>query len=234
MHSGNSSFAAKHQAISFSIGIASLVLEGRVLSREDGEDFKPQQDFFAPINVKTGLESGNSLQLNCSGNTNSGSVTQRISEKLQQIRQCPGTSKEVIEATIAIPTQARDFKVTGTASLLASAAKPIIHDIVHEWNNTSLIYNGLEKFHIAFSPIKFASSYPAYSTIALKQSYNIPKIVRKKDDKKISKQGPHCEQFLKNIGVIKVEAGEDVDHLCNHISKFVSFGFLLDERKVFK
>lgn len=232
MHSGSSNVAAKHQAVSFSIGIASLVLEGRMLSSDDGEDFKPQQDFFVPISVKTGLEPGESLELNCSGTTK-GSVTQRISEKLQQIRQCPGTSKEVIEATIAIPTQARDFKVTGTPSL-ASAAKPIIHDIVHEWNNTSLIYNGLEKFHVASSPIKFASSYPAYSTIALKQSYNPPKVARKKDEKKISKQGPHCEQFLKNIGVIKVEAGEDVDHLCNHINKFVSFkNTILMAEKIF-
>ena len=214
--------AAKHQAVSISIGIASLVLEGRVLSSEDGEEFKPQHDFFTKIGVKTSLElPGESLNLTCTGTTKG--VTQRISEKLQQIRQCPGTSKEVIEATIAIPIQAREYPATSTPSL-AAAAKPIIHDIVHDWNKASVIYNGLEKFHVASSPIKFPSTN-AYNTVAqaLQHSFTLPKILKKKDERKNSKQGPHCEQFLKNIGVIKVEAGEDVDHLCNHINKFVCF-----------
>lgn len=265
MHSGSNNLSLKHPAVSLSIGIASLVLEGRLIASEDDDDdsLKIIQDFHGALGSSLATTGKSSLDSTVSDTVAIAprhhgilkDVTERISVKLQQLRQCPGTSKEIIETTIAVPTNAHgDENESGlhvrtnarrlgtipvyssigasSASSSSAAAKSILHDIDVDWNDTTVLYNGLEKINITSSPIKMASPHPLRSSAVVAGIQDRFKLCKKKLEKTSSngslssttigpKQGPHCTQFLKNIGIIKVDPLEDGDHLCNHISNHV-------------
>lgn len=263
MHSGTNNLSLKHPAVSIGIGIASLVLEGRLIASEDDDDenYKAIQDFhggngpgLVNASVKTSIEAPVVVSDNGStGARHHGilkDVTERISVKLQQLRQCPGTSKEIIETTIAVPTnalgdenrrtenrftglQSRRLNVyntslsTASPSSVSAAAKSILHEIDVDWNDTTVLYNGLEKINITSSPIKISSPHSLRSTAIASGIPDRFKLNKKKIEKSSSngssastqaKQGPHCHQFLKNIGIVKEDGG---DHMCNHVSSYV-------------
>lgn len=252
MQSDNGNATLKHPALSiYTIGIASLVLEGRIISTDEDDDgFK--------------LSSGQSAGGISDVGTGS-SVMQRISEKLWSLRQIPGVNNEIIETSTAIPLQSHDdtyehyhmltlntnFQRNMTRSTMptapssaSSSAAAVLHDIDVDWNDTSILYNGLEKIQMPTSPIKLQSqhsfrntSYPMarHHEQVLKMYKNKEKCANGSSSGSSSssmssssliqskpKQGPHCEQFLKNICVIKVETSDDSDHMCNHISSYVS------------
>ena len=257
MQSGNGNATLKHPALSiYTIGIASLVLEGRIISTdEDDEGFKVSSGQTAgDINdVETGSSSDETP-------VSRNSVMQRISEKLWSLRQIPGVNNEIIETSIAIPLQSHDdtyehyhsrplnanFQRNLTRLTMPTAPPPssssatsVLHDIDVDWNDTSILYNGLEKIQMPTSPIKLQSQHSFRNTSnpmarhheqVLKMYKNKEKCANGSSSSMSStstsqskpKQGPHCEQFLKNICVIKVEPAEDIDHVCNHISSYVS------------
>jgi hypothetical protein len=273
MHSGSNNLSLKHPAVSIGIGIASLVLEGRLIAGEDDDDenFKAIQDFHGgngPGLVNANVKSNVDTPVGVSDNGSSGArhhgilkdVTERISVKLQQLRQCPGTSKEIIETTIAVPTNALGDENRGTesgvhlrtnenrfpglqnrrlnvyntslstaTSSVSAAAKSILHEIDVDWNDTTVLYNGLEKINITSSPIKISSPHSLRSTAIASGIPDRFKLNKKKSVEKSGstgslnvvgpKQGPHCHQFLKNIGIVKEDGS---DHMCNHVSSYVS------------
>lgn len=261
MQSGNGNATLKHPALSiYTIGIASLVLEGRIIATdEDDEGFKVSSGQTAGgVNeVGTGSSSGG-------GETpvSRNSVMQRISEKLWSLRQIPGVNSEIIETSIAIPLQSHDdnyehyhsrplnanFQTRTNLTRLtmptaplsplpptSSSATSVLHDIDVDWNDTSILYNGLEKIQMPTSPIKLQSqhSFRNTSNPMARHHEQVLKMYKNKEkcpngsstsssQSNKPKQGPHCEQFLKNICVIKVEPADDIDHVCNHISSYVS------------
>ncbi|CAO1375961.1 unnamed protein product [Diamesa serratosioi] len=250
MQSDNGNATLKHPALSiYTIGIASLVLEGRIISTdEDDEGFKVSsgQSVGDIIDVGTGSSSGEA-------SVSRNSVMQRISEKLWSLRQIPGVNNEIIETSTAIPLQSHDdtyehFRMRSlntnsfqhnltrstmpTAPTSSSSAASVLHDIDVDWNDTSILYNGLEKIQMPTSPIKLQSQHSFRNTSnpmarhheqVLKMYKNKEKCANGSSMSYIQskpRQGPHCEQFLKNICVIKVETSEDNDHVCNHISSY--------------
>lgn len=258
MQCGNGNATLKHPALSiYTIGIASLVLEGRIISTdEDDEGFKVSTVQTANVNDGNGgndVETGSSSDEHPVSRT---SVMQRISEKLWSLRQIPGVNNEIIETSIAIPLQSHDdtyehyhsrplnanFQRNLTRLTMptappspptSSSATSVLHDIDVDWNDTSILYNGLEKIQMPTSPIKLQSQHSFRNTShpmarhheqVLKMYKNKEKCGNGSSSSSPSKpkQGPHCEQFLKNICVIKVEPADDIDHVCNHISSYVS------------
>lgn len=245
-------------AVSVYVGIASLVLEGRVIGTDEDDDdafsvkFESNQSQFP-------AEKGNADSSSGSSSGKHGGVIHRISEKLMRLRQFPGSNKEVVETSIAIPAQSRDDCEyerqprlhhvassrefhrnsrltnipTSSASNLSSAAS-VLHDIDVDWNDISILFNGLDSLvNLPGSPIKisanhsFRSSIPMHSSLlhgesSLKTFKNKEKVGGKVTVK--PKQGPHCEKFLKKIGILKCDPLEtDSEHMCNHISSYVSF-----------
>lgn len=257
MHSGSGSIGLKqNSAVSVYIGIASLVLEGRVISTdEDDEDaFSNKFESTANHPNESGVTDGSSSS---SSSTRHG-VIHRISEKLMLLRQFPGSNKEVVES-ISIPTQARDdceyerqprlhhlasareFQrnprlttlPTASASNSSSAAS-VLHDIDVDWNdisNISILFNGLDSLvNLPGSPIKhsanhsFRASLVGHLPAPMESTYKMFKNKEKSTGKNKANQGPHCEKFLKKIGIMKVDPAEpENDHMCNHISGYVSY-----------
>jgi hypothetical protein len=261
MHSG--SISLKHNsAISVYVGIASLVLEGRVIGTGEDEDdgFSKKFDsassqFQAESGVSNSSESGS-----LSGRHG---VIHRISEKLMSLRQFPGSNKEIVESTIAIPTQSRDdceyerqprlhhaasarefqrnirlTNVPTSSTSNSSSAASVLHDIDVDWNDISVLFNSLDSFiKIPGSPIKISSNHSFRSSIpphpnllhseqSLK-TFKTKEIIGGKTTSK-PKQGPHCEKFLKKIGILKVDPLDtEDDHKCNHGSEFYNFIFFI-------
>jgi hypothetical protein len=255
MHSG--SIALKqNSAVSVFVGIASLVLEGRIIGTDEDDDdaflkkFESNKSQFP-------AESGN-VEVSGSGSSSGRhGVIHRISEKLMRLRQFPGSNKEVVETSIAIPTSCddceyerqprlhhlasnREFQrnprltnVPTSSSSNSSSAASVFHDIDVDWNDISILFNGLDSLiNLPGSPIKISSNHPFRSTIPMhpsplhsEPSLKIFKNKEKTEAKATSKpkQGPHCEKFLKKIGILKVDPMEvESDHMCNHASSYVS------------
>lgn len=269
MQSGNGNATLKHPALSiYTIGIASLVLEGRIISTdEDDEGFKVSTVQTAEVidsndgddvndvndvNDVDDVETEDSSDENPVSKT---SVMQRISEKLWSLRQIPGVNSEIIETSIAIPLQSHDdtyehyhsrplnanfnrnltrltMPTAPPSPPTSSSATSVLHDIDVDWNDTSILYNGLEKIQMPTSPIKLQSQHSFRNTSNPMARHHEQVLKMYKNKEKCGngsssspskpKQGPHCEQFLKNICVIKVEPVDDIDHVCNHISSYVS------------
>ncbi|XP_062546597.1 protein Atossa isoform X3 [Armigeres subalbatus] len=261
MHSG-SYISAKHPAIPVSIGIASIVLEGRPAildessarsgdsstaggtgggggggsSDEDG-GFRSVDNY----NVAETLQSEAELLVNERPQSCMSDTAQRINLKLQQIRACPGSSKDVenmVTVEVAsssgmgrrsddrdrysgygVETFMRDSHPSETTSLLTSAKA---------WGRDH-IYSGFEKMKLlgAVSPIKVP---PAAASSFINFSSNVN---RKKSDagmgssftapgcnKQRAREGPHCEQFLKKIGVIKADPNDETEHSCSYRNEF--------------
>lgn len=252
MHSGSGSLALKqNSAVSVYVGIASLVLEGRVIGADEDDDdafsvkFESNQSQFP-------AESGNIDSSKSGSSSGRHGVIHRISEKLMRLRQFPGSNKEIMETSIAIPTVSRDdceyerqprlhhvasarefqrhIRLTNVPS---SSAASVLHDIDVDWNDISILFNGLDSLsNLPGSPIKipsnvpFMSSYPMHSSSLLSEpsSMKMFKIKDKAVGKPTkAKQGPHCEKFLKKIGILKTDPMEvESDHMCNHVNSYVN------------
>lgn len=260
MHSGSGSMTLKqNSAVSVYIGIASLVLEGRVIGTdEDDEDSFSMK--FETLSQALTDDSG-LPDTSGSGSSSSGhGVIHRISEKLMRLRQFPG-SKEIVETSIAIPTQSRDdgeyerqprlhhiasarefqrsTRLTtvpsSSASNSSSAAASVLHDIDVDWNDISILFNGLDSLNnLPGSPIKMSANQAFRASLGHRpipmniepHSLNIFKSKEKVAGKTKSKpkQGPHCEKFLKKIGIMRVDPAEvETQHMCNHVNGYVSY-----------
>lgn len=252
MHSGSGSVSLKqNSAVSVYIGIASLVLEGRVISTDEDDEDAFSNKFESSANHPE--ESGVANVSSSSSSSSRHGVIHRISEKLMRLRQFPGSNKEVVES-VAIPTQSRDdceyerqprlhqlasirefqrnprLTTVPTASASnSSSAASVLHDIDVDWNDISILFNGLDSLNLPGSPIKLSANHSFRASLVghlpapMESTLKMSKSKEKPGGKNIAKQGPHCEKFLKKIGMMKVDPAEpDNDHMCNHISGYVS------------
>lgn len=260
-------------ALSVYVGIASLVLEGRALGEDDDDDdflrsqsphlhlHHPQQSHHHELEVD------NSNSSNVSAAARHG-VINRISEKLMRLRQYPGSSKEidVVETSMAIPVSsdeyerqprlhhvasAREFQrnlrltsIPTASASNSSAAASVLHDIDVDWNDISILLNGLDSIvNVPAFPLKIPS--PAYPSRPTSHAMLInQKLLASKNQSRMPekttcgspsssnaaaalkpKQGPHCEKFLKKLGVFRVDSPEslEMDHMCNHVNSYVRY-----------
>lgn len=250
MHSGSGSIALKQSsAVSVYIGIASLVLEGRIISTdEDDEDAfsRKFEQIPNPLQFQDDNETAGSSAMASSTSRHAG--INRISEKLMLLRQFPG-STEIVDTSISIPlnssddgeyerqprlhnlASAREFQrntrlvaTSSNSSSNSSSAASVLHDIDADWNDISIVFNGLDSLiSLPGSPIKIAG-HSFRSKIGHHPLPMHQEVTRKeKVGKTKPQQGPHCEKFLKKIGIIRSDSAEaDCDHMCNHISGYVS------------
>lgn len=262
MHSGSGSLGLKqNSAVSVYIGIASLVLEGRVISTDEDDDDAFSKKFESNVIQPLFPDESATADSSSSGSSTSRhGVIHRISEKLMRLRQFPGSNKEVVES-LAIPIQsrddcdyerqprlhianARDFLRNARSTTLptssvsnSSSAASVLHDIDVDWNDISILFNGLDSLNLPGSPVKmsashsFRASLAGYRPIPMNQELeNLGTLKNFKSKEKGAgkttskpKHGPHCEKFLKKIGILKVDPAEpDSDHMCNHVSGYVS------------
>lgn len=263
MHSGSGSMTLKqNSAVSVYVGIASLVLEGRVIGTDEDDDDAFSMKFESISQALTDDSGLPDAPVSESSSSNHG-VIHRISEKLMRLRQFPG-SKEIVETSIAIPTQSRDdgeyerqprlhhiasareFQrnmrlttvPTSSASNSSSAAASVLHDIDVDWNDISILFNGLDSLsNLPGSPIKMSANHAFRASLGghLPIPMHLePSMVLFKNKEKIAgkssakpKQGPHCEKFLKKIGIMKVDPAEIESHMCNHVNGYVSSHLLI-------
>ncbi len=225
MHGGNRTLAVKQKsAISVYVGISSLILEGRALGGDCDEEFpRSQPDESSMSDVRH-------------------EVKYRISEKLMHLRPFPGTSKEldVFETPVASHdfehqsrlyhvAPARNIRLTSipipTTSNSSSAAS-VFHEIDVDYNDISILLNGLDSIvKVPSFPLKIPSSGRSSQRLIASNSSSAHTHPLK------PKQGPHCEKFLKKLGLIKHDS-PDSDHMCNHINSYVSsahFEFLVQQ-----
>lgn len=213
-----------------------------------------------------------SVATSASARSNSGGVIHRISEKLMRLRQFPGTSREldVVETSIAIPVHdgeqyerqsprlhhvasAREFQrnlrltsIPASSSSNLSAAASVLHDIDVDWNDISILLNGLDPIvNVPAFPLKLSSPAPnahIHHLTAFRSSHSMSinqdsprmkltgKTPQSREKATCSspplirpKQGPHCEKFLKKLGLLRPETPElDMDHMCNHVNNYVN------------
>jgi hypothetical protein len=207
------------------------------------------------------LEVENSNSTNVSAAARHG-VINRISEKLMRLRQFPGSSKEidVVETSMAIPVSsdeyerqprlhhvasAREFQrnlrltsIPTSSASNSSAAASVLHDIDVDWNDISILLNGLDSIvNVPAFPLKIpTSAYPRPSShamlinqklLASKSQSRVPEKAPcgspSSNVASLKKQGPHCEKFLKKLGLFKVDSPEalEMDHMCNHVNSLV-------------
>lgn len=259
MHSG-SFISPKHPAIPVSIGIASIVLEGRPAvidgttsssssSRTTGSDGGgagpgggggggggPDEDggfFRGGGSSSSGMECGGAVE--CHSKPSSFSVSdaaKRINLKLQQIRSCPGTSKDVVENMVTVEAGASsgDYDNYGVETYVSEARSSETTPLVFSakaWSRDH-IYSGFEKMKLmgAVSPIKVP---PAAMSTFINFSASTTVNSKKKLEvgggsgsgkKQRTQEGPHCEQFLKKVGVIKIDPAEEAEHSCSYRNEF--------------
>lgn len=270
MHSGGGRVLAEKQksALSVYVGIASLVLEGRALGEDDDDDNflrsqSPHLHSHHPQQSHHDLEVENSNSSNLSTVAARHGVINRISEKLMSLRQHPGTSKEIdVVESMAIPVNsdeyerqprlhhvasAREFQrnlrltsIPSSSASNSSAAASVLHDIDVDWNDISILLNGLDSIvKVPAFPLKIPSpAYPSRPTshaMLINQKLMASKNQSRVPEKTTSgspssntalkpKQGPHCEKFLKKLGLFRVDSPEslEMDHMCNHVNSYVS------------
>ncbi|XP_058449901.1 protein Atossa isoform X2 [Malaya genurostris] len=264
MHSG-SFISPKHPAIPLSIGIASIVLEGRPAildggtahtgdsassgcgpgggggagaSDEDGGSYGLASDHGKRCVSVERASRESPLQVAECHKSFVSDAAQRINLKLQQIRSCPGSSKDIVENMVTVQASGSSMH-HGTVSdqdeydgygveTYASEARGETSSLVFSakaWSRDH-IYSGFEKMKLlsAVSPIK---APPAVATPFINFSPNVNS--KKKSDiginntvssKQRSRDGPHCEQFLKKIGVIKIDQNDEAEHSCSYRNEF--------------
>jgi hypothetical protein len=265
MHSGSGRVLAVKQksAVSVYVGIVALVLEGRAVSGEEDDEnlLRSQSPHFNREEVEK--EPG---AVTTSATRGSGMIN-LISEKLMRLRQFPGTSRELdVVESIAIPVHdglhhvasAREFQrnnprltsIPASSTSNSSAAASVLHDIDVDWNDISILFNGLD------SVINVPSSFPMKAhhafhhhrslshSLTISQDSARLKLIGNKTQARLlndniskttcgspsfvtatskPKQGPHCEKFLKKLGLLKLDSPElDIDHMCNHVNNYVS------------
>ncbi|XP_039439876.1 uncharacterized protein LOC120420821 isoform X2 [Culex pipiens pallens] len=245
MHSG-SFISPKHPAIPVSIGIASIVLEGRPAvidggtstssSRTTGSDggTGPGGGGGGGLDEDGGFFSvaGGAVGTECHPKSfNMTDAAKRINLKLQQIRSCPGTSKDVVEnmVTVEAGSSGGDYDNYGVETYVnearSSETTPLVFS-AKAWSRDH-IYSGFEKMKlIGVSPIKVppaAASMSSFINFSGSSTVNS----KKKSEvggggtiKQRTREGPHCEQFLKKVGVIKIDPVEEAEHSCSYRNEF--------------
>ncbi|XP_053693242.1 uncharacterized protein LOC128741445 isoform X2 [Sabethes cyaneus] len=269
MHSG-SFISPKHPAVPVSIGIASIVLEGRPAILDDsaahcsdgaggcgpgggsgggggGGTSDEEGGFYgsaAPNRARRcgSIERANRdspmlMAADCHKSFMS-DAAKRINLKLQQIRSCPGTSKDMVENLVTVNagasgsggrcsavTDQSDYEGYGIETYISEArseSSPLVFS-AKAWSREH-IFSGFEKMKLlgAVSPIKVP---PAVATPFINFSPTVNS--RKKSDAGISnthknrpREGPHCEQFLKKVGVIKTDQNEEIEHSCSYRNEY--------------
>ncbi|CAG9802874.1 unnamed protein product [Chironomus riparius] len=253
MHSGSGRLAVKQKsAVSVYVGIATLLLEGRVLGSEDDEEnFLNQTQHHAVVNE---IETERSL----SPSTTRHTVMNVLSEKLMRLRQFPGTSKDVVETSIVVPVVSRDdyerqprlhhvasarefqrnprlTSIPASSTSNSSSAASVLHDIDVDWNDISIVLSGLDTmFKVPTFPLKLSTNHNfrvSSSSMPISQESSMKLYKIKAQQEKMfyapstlknstkPKLGPHCEKFLKKIGLIKMEPSEtEIEHMCVHVN----------------
>lgn len=253
MHSGSGRLAVKQKsAVSVYVGIATLLLEGRVLGSEDDEEnFLNQAQHHVVVDE---IENERSLSPSTTRNT----VMNVLSEKLMRLRQFPGTSKDVVETSIIVPVASRDdydrqprlhhvasarefqrnprlTSIPASSTSNSSSAASVLHDIDVDWNDISIVLSGLDTmFKVPTFPLKLSTNHnfrvPSPSMpISQESSMKLYKIKAQQHAPTTPKSstkpklGAHCEKFLKKIGLIKMEPSEtEIEHMCVHVNSSVS------------
>lgn len=210
---------------SVSVGIAALILEGRpnyditndvLLNYEENKNTSSDSFFVSEFGRARPEET----------------TTHRISQKLQQIRNCPSTSKDYVENSLEISVgnhsdefaeriyvnrkfRNNEYMAASSYRNSKSVTRSIFKTIEPFWIETSTVYNGLEKIKMLhnISPLKLTPTHKY-------QSYG-----KKKNNSTSNIQGPHCEMFLKKIGLIKIEGNDEIDHKCEYVDDIVSNSF---------
>lgn len=255
MHSG-SFISPKHPAIPVSIGIASIVLEGRpavidgttssssssrTTGSGDGGGAGPGGGGGSPdedggfFRGSSSMECGRAVE--CHSKPSSFSVSdaaKRINLKLQQIRSCPGTSKDVVENMVTVEAGASsgDYDNYGVETYVSEARSSETTPLVFSakaWSRDH-IYSGFEKMKLmgAVSPIKVPPAamstfinFSAATTVNSKKKLEVGGTGGGgSSGKQRTREGPHCEQFLKKVGVIKIDPAEEADHSCSYRNEF--------------
>lgn len=278
MHSGSFSIPVKSPGLVTSIGIASLILEGR--SHSDGDDDESSSSDEHPLrDFATDSFGGASTSLNHSNQTNmsfathhqvpcgldvanqsqsshlqpSGSrpttsvcpsdddTVQRLRQKLMLIRSAPGTSRDAIQQSIAVPSGSTSYYATSIDSdddldavfpLLPSTVAnaqpretgfinslmtlatntclnttprsfgrmPDLMSVVDAWTASGYVSQNAN--------IPFASSTPRPLDSPRSSGggcFETPKkhCKRSSNNNNTYNVGPHCEEFMKKIGLIK-------------------------------
>lgn len=229
MHSGGSAIPSP-PAMSVSIGIAALILEGRPLS----------DDYFSEYNS---AQSSPSLVAKKSAATHMTSDSlqdaHRIKQKLSQLRSCPGTSKDVAEClvmydSVVSVTSADELEPDEDAlyhqnhnkmdglflDSLQSLATTCLRTTPRSFNKTinlnKIKLGGLERTaDVLYSP----QLSPPFFVEVVEPTIGVT--TSKKTEG--PKQGPHCDIFLKKIGLLKPMPISDDNnlvedyHFCNEI-----------------
>lgn len=257
MHSG-SFISPKHPAIPVSIGIASIVLEGRPAVIDGGTSTTTSSSSSSTSSRTTGGSEGGTGPGGGGGGGNgpdedggffaaAGAVgtechpksfsmtnaAKRINLKLQQIRSCPGTSKDVVENMVTVeagPTAGGgDYDNYGVETYVSEARSsettPLVFSAI-AWSRDH-IYSGFEKMKLmgAVSPIKVPPAAAAMSSFINFSGATTVNSKKKLEvgggaSKQRAREGPHCEQFLKKVGVIKIDQVEEAEHSCSYRNEF--------------
>lgn len=229
MHSG-SQITSSQSVIHMSLGIASLIFEGRLLSDDD----------FAQPHVPFKNVSINNFPTT-SKSTEPVQDAQRIIQKLQQLRACPGTSKDAYDCTLTIDNTGSgasadecdddiiyddsnnsksDGIYLGSLKSLASSCLKTTPRTLHKTINLNVmnpIQGGQGKHFLSPATVvrsHLTSALSCGSTAKLEPTDTM--FGRKKEQ--CPRQGPHCESFLKNIAVLKVAQDDsEEDHICSEV-----------------
>lgn len=244
MHSGSStsllpspsSSQLSQQALSTVIGIASLILEGRPLSEDDYIAQNFPDDATSNIVQKISAIKKHTTEQDA----------QRIKLKLLQLNGLPSTSKELEcpVATVTTPTSQLDTLITikssdeeefdfeiddavdtsftgyeSLQSLATSCYKTIPRSFYRTYNINRIASIVPNSFQPLFTT---KSSSPKCHTPATVVTMTSTSALAEKE---IPKQGPHCETFLKKIGIIKPSNPNHINnddmeeaydhHICN-------------------
>lgn len=243
MHSG-SSLTSNNPAFSISIGIASLVLEGRPLSDDDyaleydSSTHRARSDMTSGAQAlppATNLQSIRTPHHHMQ--TDTVQHVQRLRQKLLQLRSAPGTSRDcVVDQSISV------LSSSATTSYDSDEELETIYKKQQQMQEENLL-NSLQSLAsncLKTTPRGFNESHGLFRTVEAwtsdqsKQlsasiSANFSALIsgKKKSDKGVKKTGPHCEQFMKKIGLIKgANGGTDAldldEHYCSAKNETVS------------
>ncbi|XP_055636187.1 protein Atossa isoform X2 [Toxorhynchites rutilus septentrionalis] len=265
MHSGNF-ISPRHPAVPVSIGIASIVLEGRPAILDDdapplsgdnaaadgspsgGSGGVPDKDrgFFTPTDCgrrykaaggTANQDNQHHLVAECQKSfiTN---AAKRINLKLQQIRSCPGSSKDVVvENVVTVEAgssgsghggrfRGGEYDGYGVETFVSEARSESssLMFSAKAWSRNH-IYSGFEKMKLlgAVSPMKIQPPTPFLNfsaTVNSKKKSSDSGNTSPTATKQRPREGPHCEQFLKKIGVVKLDPHDEVEHSCSYRNEF--------------
>lgn len=244
MHSG-SSLTSNNPAFSISIGIASLVLEGRPLS---DDDYALEFDSSTQRTRSDGCSSGaqalpaasdiQSIRTPHHMQTDTVQHVQRLRQKLLQLRSAPGTSRDCyVDQSISV------LSSSATTSYDSDEELETIYKKQQQLQEENLL-NSLQSLAsncLKTTPRSFNKSQGLFRTVeawtadqskqlsaTLTAQFTAANAGKKKLDKGIKKTGPHCEQFMKKIGLVKGASGGtdalDLDeHYCSAKNETVCF-----------